>query len=69
MYYILVRFKNKPGKYPLQYRERSYKISSNKFHENDNAGSCIQGKDVGFHVDQILRYEMFVKSIEIVLDD
>jgi hypothetical protein len=74
MFYILVRFTDKSGQYPVCYRQGpgKYEIDSKRFHENDNPGSLITGDKVGELVGNITRtYESIgnVKEIKVVRAD
>lgn len=74
MFYVLVRFTDKTGQFPVQYRQAAgkYEIDSKRFHENDNMASILTGDKVGELVGNITRtYDSIgnVKEIKVVRAD
>lgn len=68
MVYILVKYKDKPGKYPVSYIKFSgrYCVSENRFHLYDNPGSTMTWESAGDVVATIVGTSACLKEISII---
>lgn len=68
MVYILVRFKDKPGKYPVLYIKASgrYCVSDSRFHVYDNPATTMTWSSAGSVVETIVGTHACIKEITII---
>lgn len=68
MFYIVVRFTDKPGKYPVLWHNPTdgYVISEKRFHDNDNPGSPVTAEVVGKIAGDFALSHQNIKDITIV---